>query len=388
MMRRIVPLVPLALAACAPAPGATPAATPAFVVAPTPPPAAPSAAPTAAPTAPPALEAIAGAAEEGLQDGPGAGARFDTPIGLAIGADGDLYVADSQNHRIRRIDLDAPGFPVSTVAGTGAFGREQDGDYQDGSGTRARFFEPSGLAAAPDGSIYVADAFNHRVRRLTFSAAGTTVSTVAGSGQQGGTDGEGTAASFRVPYGVALGADGSLYVSDHWGHDVRKIADPAGQAKVTTLAGKAGAPGYQDARGDAARFDFPAGLATDAAGNVYVLEARGCHLRRVEPDGNVLTMGANTTDACGFQDGDLEGAKLSEARQLAAMPGGQGLVMIVGDAGNQRVRRLDVVDAAGNGTARTLADEASGLVAPVGVAVAKDGTIYVADGNRILRFKP
>ena len=378
MIRRFAPLLAFTLVACGPAPvtGTPPGVTVLPVMGtPTPPPA-------SAPAA--AVLTIAGGDAEGYADGPGAQARFNTPLGLAIGADGDLYVADSLNHRVRRIDLDDPAFPVTTLAGSGPVGGE--GAWQDGAGAAARFYEPSQLAVAADGGLYVTDAFNHRVRRILPGAGGAVVSTIAGSGAETSVDGEGTRASFRVPFGLAMDAKGDLLVADHWGHVVRRIADPAGKATVTTLAGKFDAPAYQDGRGGAARFAFPAGLAADAAGNVYVLETQGCHLRRIEPDLDVLTLNDIEPLACGYQDGNLEGGRLNYARLLAPAPGGTGFVMLTGDEGNQVLRRIALVNEAGDGTISTIAAGA-GLTKPRGVVVAKDGTLYVADGHRIRRIK-
>lgn len=393
-MRRLARLLPLALplVACAPATGPAAVPTPAFVVAPTPAPDAPTPAPSAAVAAPltPAVTTIAGGDDEGYLDGPGAQARFNTPLGLAVGADGDLYVADSQNHRIRRIDLDDPGFRVSTVAGGGqvpAPGEVLLGAYADGTGSTARFFEPSGLVAAPDGSLYIADAFNHRVRRAVPGTPGWQITTIAGSGKEASEDGLGTEASFRVPFGLALAASGDLFVSDHWGQVVRRIADPTGKAAVTTIAGRFDTPGYLDKPGAAARFQFPAGLALDAKGNLYVLEAKGCHLRRIEPDATVLTLNDLAQDACGYQDGNLEGGRLDGARLLATLPGAAGFVMLAGDEGNQVVRRIDVVNDAGDGTIQTVGGPDAGFVKPRGIAVAKDGFAYVADNHRIRRLK-
>jgi sugar lactone lactonase YvrE len=198
---------------------------------------------------------VAGAAgQHGSADGAGSAARFFTPQGIAVDTQGNAYVADSGNATVRKIS--AAGV-VSTLAGSpGLRGRT------DGAGSQARFSEPYGVAVDRAGNVYVADTGNSNIRKIT--PAGV-VSTLAGSGTPGLVDGIGLAAQFLVPFDLAVDADGNVYVCDHGSHAVREIT-PAGV--VTTLAGGAG-PGRDDGTGRAARFQFPSGIAVDAAGTVY-----------------------------------------------------------------------------------------------------------------------
>ena len=158
------------------------------------------------------VSTVAGAAEQvGSTDGPAALARFRNPQNLALGPVGSLYIADTWNHTFRCL---SPEGTVRAVAGAAG----QRGSA-DGLGPAARFNYPRGVAAAPDGRLYVANTLNHTIRCI--SAAGL-VSTLAGAAGQGGsTDGQGAAARFSSPYGIAVGPDGSLYVTDH--HSVRRI---------------------------------------------------------------------------------------------------------------------------------------------------------------------
>jgi DNA-binding beta-propeller fold protein YncE len=206
------------------------------------------------------VSTVAGAAgQEGSTDGPAALARFNEPCGLSLGSDGSLYIADSSNHTIRCL---SPGGTVRTVAGAA----EQEGSA-DGIGPAAQFNKPSGLAAAPDGRLYVADTDNHTIRCI--SAAGV-VSTLAGAaGQEGSTDGQGAAARFSSPWGIAVGPDGSLYVADWENRTIRCIS---AEGAVSTLAGAAEQKGAMDGRGSAARLSRPTGLAVGPDGSLYITD--------------------------------------------------------------------------------------------------------------------
>lgn len=188
----------------------------------------------------------------GSADGPAALARFDDPRGLALAAGGILYIADTDNDEIRKLDLNSQ--TVTTVAGS-----TQPG-FADGSLAAARFNNPMGLALSPDGTtLYVADTHNNAIRAINLTAG--TVTTIAG-GTAGEQDGVGTAAQFDFPVGLALSADGKLlYISDYDNHTIRQLTLATGA--VTTIAGSPGVCGHQDGFGTAALLCSPALLATD-----------------------------------------------------------------------------------------------------------------------------
>lgn len=225
-------------------------------------------------------------------DGAGDQARFDSPYGIALASDGNLYVSDATTNTIRKIT--AQGV-VTTLAGSasGAPG------YVDGTGTAARFNYPAGLVVGLDGDLYVADRQNHLIRRIT--PAGV-VTTFAGNYPSVGTvDGIGTAAVLNTPEGLALDAAGNLYVSQSVRHgSIRKIA-PSGA--VTTLAGgEGGEANAVDGTGSAARFNQPNALAIDASGHVFVADGENHVIRKVTPDGVVTTL-AGLAEAAGNADG-------------------------------------------------------------------------------------
>jgi len=219
------------------------------------------------------LRFAAGDGVRGMRNGPVAQARFDDPYGVAAAEDGTLYVADAgDNNRIRRIGSDGM---VTTLAGFAE-------GFADGDGTAARFNTPSGLALDRAGNLYVADTGNHAIRKVTPLGM---VSTVAGTGIAGFRDGAGTQAQFNGPIGVAVDAHGNVYVADTYNDRIRRI-DPQGQ--VSTLAG-GDRPGNLDGVGAAARFDTPTALAVDTQGIVWVADTRNNAIRRVASNGTVVT---------------------------------------------------------------------------------------------------
>lgn len=220
---------------------------------------------------------VAGDGVRGYRDGVAASARFADPWGLALADDGTLYVADAgANNRIRRIAADGQ---VLTLAG----GEE---GFLDGQGTAARFHSPSGIALDLAGNLYVADTGNHAIRKLTPDGR---VTTVAGNGQPGHRDGTGAQAMFDGPIGVAVDAAGRVYVADSYNDRIR-VVQPDGH--VSTLAGD-GMPGLQDGPGAQARFDTPTDVAVDARGRVWVADAGNAALREIQPDGRVATLSSD-----------------------------------------------------------------------------------------------
>ena len=197
----------------------------------------------------------------GFADGTGA-AQFDQPWGVSTDTAGNVYVADANNNKIRKI---TPEGVVSTFAGSIQ-------GYADGNWASAKFFLPRGVATDTAGNVYVADTSISKIRKI--SSAGV-VSTLAGS-TQGFVDGTGAAAQFNQPFGLTTDTAGNVYVADTFNNKIRKIT-PAGE--VTTLAGSTA--GFADGIGATAQFNFPASVATDAAGNVYVADVHNHKIRKI-----------------------------------------------------------------------------------------------------------
>jgi len=265
------------------------------------------------------VSTLAGSGTKGFADGAGTAAQFSYPTGVAVDASGNVYLADQENHRIRKITA---GGVVSTLAGSGIDG------FADGTGTAAQFRYPTGVAVDASGNVYVADQDNHRIRKITAEGV---VSTVAGSGSAGFADGTGAAAQFQYPYGVAVDATGSIYVADLYNHRIRKIT--AGGV-VSTLAGS-GIDGFADGTGTAAQFRYPAGVAVDVAGNVYVVDQINNRIRKITAEGVVSTLAGSGTK--GFADGTGTAAQFSSPYGVAVDATGS---IYVADTNNHCIRKI------------------------------------------------
>jgi DNA-binding beta-propeller fold protein YncE len=220
------------------------------------------------------VSTLAGSGEQGHQDGEGIVAQFNWCSGVAMDGGGNVIVADNFNHRIRMITSQGQ---VSTLAGTG------EEDHRDGEGNVAQFNSPYGIAVDGGGNVIVADADNHRIRKITPQGQ---VSTLAGSGEQGHQDGEGTVAQFNWCSGVAMDGGGNVIVADKLNHRIRMITS---QGQVSTLAGT-GEKGHRDGEGTFARFNSPNGIAVDGGGNVIVADTDNHRIRMITPQGQVSTL--------------------------------------------------------------------------------------------------
>jgi hypothetical protein len=308
---------------------------------------------------------LAGGFEPGLADGTADQARFDRPRSILALPSGDLLVSDSGNHAIRQIGL---GGTTITLAGNGL------GGYQDGLGDQARFREPAGLALNTDGTVVVADRLNHRIRQL--DAAGNVI-TLAGSGFVAYKDGPVDQAQFAFPSSVAVASDGSIYVADAGNHCIRKIA--AGQ--VTTFAGRCGFPGLADGDPASARFNSPTDLLFAADGQLLVTEESSHRVRQVTPDGTVGSLAGD--GQYGWQDGPLANARFANPAGLAQDPNSDKVLVADSSNHRVRSITAQVTTLAGSGVAGS-ADGPPALAEfnrPSGVAFLPSGRVVVADTN-------
>ncbi len=246
--------------------------------------------------------------DAGDTDSSGGLPRFDSPSGIALDPDGSLVVSDTGNHTLRRV---LPDGRVSTLAG-------QPGDpgITNGPARLARFNAPLGIAIAPDHTVFVADSGNHSIREIRPDG---TVSTLAGeNGDWGAADGTGARARFYGPVGIALAPDGSLAVADSLNHAVRRVTR---EGRVTTLAGRLGEDGSADGPAADARFGTPAEICFDPQGRLYMADAFLHTLRRLDPDGMVRTV-AGSAGHPGSDNGDNGIGRFFNPYGVAVAPDG------------------------------------------------------------------
>jgi sugar lactone lactonase YvrE len=265
------------------------------------------------------LSNLAGNGIPGSNNGVDPAASFWLPYGITSDATGNVYVADRNNNMIREISRAGV---VTTLAGNPLAGST------NGTGTGASFNSPSGVAIDGSGNIFVADSKNNLIRKIN-PAGG--VSTLAGSGSSGSTNGMGTAASFNNPTGVAVDMAGNVYVADHGNNLIRKIS-PVGM--VSTLAGS-GSQGSSNATGVAASFNQPIGIAVDPGGTVYVADFGNNLIRAISTSGIVSTLAG--TGSAGSSDGSLTTASFSGPTGIAV--DGRGNVYVA-DFNNNAIRRI------------------------------------------------
>ncbi len=312
--------------------------------------------------------------------GPAIAAGLSSPRGSVVGSDGSIFIADAGHNRVRRV---SPDGIITTIAGNGSAVFSGDNGLATSAG-----MEPHDVALGPDGSLYIADSDNHRIRKV--SPAGT-ITTIAGNGMAAfaGDNGPATSASLRFPESIAMGADGSLYIADRVNQRIRKIS-PDGF--IATVAGS-GLSGFAGDGGPAksARLSNPNGVTVDRDGNIFIADQGNRRIRKVSPAGIITTVAGNGTLV--FQSGvPATQAGFSPDDVVAATDGSVYIVENNGAATSSALNGIRKVspdgiittfsgggpdDNLGEGGPATQAD-----ILPAGVSIGPDGSVYFGNGIR------
>lgn len=332
------------------------------------------------------ITTLAGVGTAGLAGDGGAGdsAQLRNPAAVVEDSFGNLYIADTFNNRIRKLATDGT---ITTIAGSDTTTYSGDG----GAATRAGLSHPSGIALDRNGVLYIADTAHHMVRKV--SAEGV-ISRVAGTGAAGykGDGGAATDANLNTPMGVAVDAAGNLYIADTLNHRIRRVT-PDG--KIATVAGNGAAAYYGDggAATDAS-LNYPQAVTVDQAGNLYIGDTYNDRVRKVTPDGTIVTVAGNGAARYAGDGGPATAASLNYPKGVAVDASGN---LFIADCHNARIRMVTE-----DGHIHTVAGSALGyggdggkatsarLQFPAGVFAGMQGRIYVADtdNHRIRLLSP
>jgi uncharacterized protein (TIGR03437 family) len=325
------------------------------------------------------LTLVAGNGTRGYSgdNGPAASAQLCYPSGVAVDSAGNVYIADSWNHRIRKVSNGL----IATVAGSGSTGPDSGGYGGDnGLATSAQLYFPGGVAVDAAGNLYIADQDNERIRKVSNGV----IATVAGNGVRGfsGDTGPAASAQSNSPTAVAVDATGNLYIAD-WGNNVvRKVS----KGVITTVAGN-GTYGYRGDSGPATSAELfaPDGVAVDSAGNLYVADSANNRIREVS-NGVIATVAGNGTSGFSGDGGPASSAQFDGPDGVAVDSAGN---LYIADYGNNRIRRVSngvITTVAGGGTSR-VGDggpaTSAQLASPQSVAMDSAGNLYINDGGYI-----
>ncbi|MDE0292950.1 MAG: hypothetical protein OXI93_02045 [Bryobacterales bacterium] len=329
------------------------------------------------------ITTIAGSAKIlfGGDGGRATAAQLYLPSKVAVDGAGNLYIADTRNYRVRKVDA---GGTITTLAGTGAIGFSGDG----GPAAAAQLAFPRGVALDSDDNLFIADSVHHRIRKVDSSGV---ITTIAGTGVEGfsGDGGQAVNAQLHSPWGVAVDGAGNLYIADRNNHRIRKV-DSSGV--ITTIAGTgAESFGGDDGQAVNAQINSPVGVALDGAGNLYIADRSNHRIRKVDSSGVITTVVGSGERGFGGDGGPAATAQLAFPHGVAVDGAGN---LYIADSSNHRIRKVD-----SSGVIRTIAGtgergfRGNGVLAtnawldlPFGVAVNGSGNIYIADSSHRIRL--
>ena len=323
---------------------------------------------------------LAGSTTSGNTNGIGAAARFSFPSDMEFNPSGDLIICDTGNNLIRKITISNNN--VTTIAGGAVAGASET----NGNGTAASFISPRGIAITPSGVMYIGDIGFCIIRRIT--GVNNTVSTFAGNSTNTGyLDGTGTTARFFNPEGITLNSSNELFVCDRGNHTIRKITTGA---TVSLFAGGGGPSGSINGTGNAARFNHVRSITIDGDGNFYVCDRSNYTIRKITPAGVVTTL-AGLANNTGSSDGVGSSARFSSPQGIKYNPKDNNLYVC--DTSNHTIRKvtLDGIVTTIAGLANSSGDvngvgSAIRLKTPTGIAINSLGHLYIADtGNHKIK---
>jgi sugar lactone lactonase YvrE len=326
----------------------------------------------------------------GSQDGTNQSALFDNPAGLCCDAAGNIFVADYANNEIRKMTPSGTNWIVTTIAG------QRTSGHADGLNTNATFFYPAGIAIDTNGNLFVGEALNSTVRKITPSGSDWMTSTIAGqAGRSGGSDGLGTNALFEFPADIVVASNGNVFVADAEGYTVRELTPVGTNYSVSTPLGTYRVGGTNDGIGNAALFFEPYGVTFDNKGDLLITDSGNSEIRQATPDGT--DWATSTLAGYGGDTGSANGAgSVARFNQPYGIAVGLSNNLFVADNANATIRELTpsgtnwvvqtIAGQAGNpGFAEGLGTNAL-FYLPSCLAVDTNGAVYVADsGNEVIR---
>lgn len=308
---------------------------------------------------------------------PATAASIFNPTAIAVDNNGNIFIADYENNRIRRVD-NSTGI-ITTVAGTGALGFTGDNSFA----TSAQLSNPSGVAIDGGGNLLIADTYNQRIRKVDLLSG--IIVTITGNGVAGsaGDNGPATSAQLNVPQGITLDGSGNLYIADYASGKIRKVA----AGTITTVAGNGGFGG-DGGPATASSIKYPNGVGVDAAGNIYFADQYNNRIRKIDKTtGNITTISGNGNNNFSGDNGLASSATLNWPRGVSLDSDGN---IYFADASNNRIRKINmttniIITVAGNGNNGFGGDGGlainAQLAGPMSVALDGIGNLYIADHN-------
>jgi sugar lactone lactonase YvrE len=306
-------------------------------------------------------------------------AQLNNPYNVAVDNPGNIYIADYDNNRIRKVSI-ASGL-ISTIAGTGVAGYSGD----QGPAISAMIKQPRGIVVDGTGNVYFSDQGNFRIRKIDASG---TITTVAGTGQQGysGNGGLATLAQIKSSHSLAIDPNGDLVIADTWNHCIRKVIMSTGN--IITIAGT-GSAGFSGDNGLAtlATLKYPTGIAIDGSGNIYITDQENNRIRKVSAtDSLIYTIGGTGIAGYSGDNGPAIAAELNSPVGLAVDAPGN---IYISDSQNNRIRKIDtfgnITSLSGDGTAAYNGDSIScyqaQLNGPTDMTLDQSGNLYFCDAH-------